>query len=195
MSVLDFPISLQKVTISYAEFNQTARLPVIPGYVKTIDLSNTNIGGKLPVFSEGLETLLLNHINLNQSFPSLPSTLKILRMTYCNVIGPIPNLPPNLEELQLQGNHLTGPLPSFPASLKIVVLGDNAYEGNSFNDKLILQNPTDLVLGNTNIFDVQLNSTNLLTNCDLSYNPLQNNTNIANYTMCKKYYLKSMPEK
>eukprot|EP00834_Sanchytrium_tribonematis_P008354 NODE_953_length_2919_cov_1.032979.p1 type:complete len:791 gc:universal NODE_953_length_2919_cov_1.032979:440-2812(+) len=192
-SAADIPPSLQMIFFDCL-FNQTAQLPSIPGHVKYIQIKYTNIGGKLPVFSEGLETLIINHVNLNQSFPTLPSTLKILRLTYCNLFGRVPELPPNLQELQIQGNNLTGPLPLFPASLKILVLGDIAHDGNIFNDKLTLQNPTRLVLGDTGIYDVQLKNTSLLTNCDLSFSPLQNNTNIANYTMCKKYYLKNMPE-
>eukprot|EP00834_Sanchytrium_tribonematis_P001814 NODE_47_length_32105_cov_1.240892.p13 type:complete len:268 gc:universal NODE_47_length_32105_cov_1.240892:17707-18510(+) len=191
-SILDIPSSLQTITI-VNHFIQTAQIPNIPAHVKYIQFTNANIGGKLPTLLEGLETLKVTNANLNQTIPPLPSTLKVLKLIDCNLYGPIPELPPNLQELQVQGNNLTGPLPIFPASLKIVILGDGAREGNVFNDRLILQNPTTLILGNTSIYDVQISNTTSLTYCDLSFSPLQNNINIANFTMCSKYYLTNWP--
>eukprot|EP00834_Sanchytrium_tribonematis_P005190 NODE_299_length_10456_cov_1.003669.p1 type:complete len:540 gc:universal NODE_299_length_10456_cov_1.003669:8180-9799(+) len=194
-SVSDIPPTLRKLTIGYI-FDRPVKLPPnIPGNIKEITLIVSNIRGELPKFSEGLEILSISNSNLSQTWPILPSTLKVLKVAYCNLTGPIPNLPPNLEELQIQGNFLTGPFPVFPASLKTVILGDSVHEGNSFNDKLILQNPTTLILGDTNIIDVQINSTSALSSCDLSFNPLLNSTFVGNYTKCTKYYLSYLPQK
>eukprot|EP00834_Sanchytrium_tribonematis_P005550 NODE_344_length_9080_cov_0.340051.p1 type:complete len:421 gc:universal NODE_344_length_9080_cov_0.340051:4390-3128(-) len=193
-SVADLPPTLQSLYIR-SIYNQTAKLPFgIPGSIKSIEIHGS-IRSPLPVFAEGLETLIIADTNLNQPWPVLPSTLKVLRLTNCNLTGPITNLPPNLQELQIQGNLLTGPFPTFPASLKIVILGDLRDENNSFNDVLVLQSPTRVVLGKSNVYDLKINSTSLLTNCDLSFNPLLNSTTISNYTMCKKYYLNYLPAK
>eukprot|EP00834_Sanchytrium_tribonematis_P006196 NODE_434_length_7483_cov_0.351165.p1 type:complete len:802 gc:universal NODE_434_length_7483_cov_0.351165:3050-645(-) len=186
--ISDLPFSLESLLIA-SIYNQTAKIPEnIPGNIKLIQIFGS-IGGPLPLFAEGLETLHVSSINLNQPWPVLPNSLKVLRLSFCNLTGPITSLPPNLEELQIQGNSLTGPFPTFPASLKIVVLGDFRDENNSFDDVLVLQSPMKVLLGKSNVYDLKINSTNLLADCDLSFSPLLNSTHISNYTMCKKYYL------
>eukprot|EP00834_Sanchytrium_tribonematis_P007424 NODE_668_length_4888_cov_0.964293.p1 type:complete len:854 gc:universal NODE_668_length_4888_cov_0.964293:1254-3815(+) len=167
----DVPPSLQKLTIT-GLFNQTAIFP---------NMTSTN-----------LTFLEIKSANIDKIFiksPTLPKSLSKLHILYCNLTGSIMNLPPSLQELQIQGNYLTGPFPVFPVTLNSIILGDKAKEGNSFNDKLILQQPLSIILGSTNIYDVFIQNTSLLTNCDLSFNPLLNSTNIGNYTMCKQYYL------
>eukprot|EP00834_Sanchytrium_tribonematis_P008461 NODE_1003_length_2734_cov_0.527693.p1 type:complete len:478 gc:universal NODE_1003_length_2734_cov_0.527693:2525-1092(-) len=194
-SIADIPSTLETLYI-FGNYNQTAKIPdYIPGNVKYLSIEGPYIGGKLPIFSEGLETLIFKKANYNQTIPQLPSTLKVLQLVGCNMTGKLPTLLPNLQQLRIQGNFLTGPLPPFPASLNDVVLGDLANEGNYFNDKVILQKPTSLVLGNTSILEVQLQNTSLLTKCDLSFNPLLNSSYVANYSMCKKYYLSYLPDK
>eukprot|EP00834_Sanchytrium_tribonematis_P006695 NODE_517_length_6557_cov_0.431558.p4 type:complete len:244 gc:universal NODE_517_length_6557_cov_0.431558:995-1726(+) len=142
--------------------------------------------------SKNLTFLEIKSANIDKIFiksPTLPKSLTKLHILYCNLTGSIMNLPPSLQELQLQGNYLSGPFPMFPVTLNSIVLGDKVKEGNSFNDKLILQQPLSVILGNTNIYDVLFQNTSLLANCDLSFNPLLNSTNIGSYTMCKQYYL------
>eukprot|EP00834_Sanchytrium_tribonematis_P007374 NODE_657_length_4970_cov_0.583453.p2 type:complete len:367 gc:universal NODE_657_length_4970_cov_0.583453:2327-1227(-) len=193
-SIADIPSTLESLYI-FGNYNQTARIPdYIPGNVKYLSIEGPYIGGKLPIFSEGLETLKFKKGNFNQTIPQLPSTLKVLQLVECNMTGKLPTLPPNLQQLRIQGNFLTGPLPPFPASLNDVVLGDLVNESNFFNDKVILQKPKLLVLGNTSIYEVQLQNTSLLTYCDLSFNPLLNSSYIANYSMCNKYYLSYLPD-
>eukprot|EP00834_Sanchytrium_tribonematis_P007608 NODE_715_length_4508_cov_0.874121.p1 type:complete len:864 gc:universal NODE_715_length_4508_cov_0.874121:3026-435(-) len=191
--VEDIPPSLQTLKISF-KFNQTAKLPpTLPGHIKYFEVGNINIGGALPKFEEGLETLKMTNLDLKGDVSSLPSTLTSVELMYCGLKGVLPPLPPNLTELQIQGNYFIGPLPTFPDSLQTIVLGDNAREGNTFNDKLFVNHPKTLILGNTNISSIEIKNTTLLTNCDVSYNPLLNSTFIGNYTMCKKYYLTPKP--
>eukprot|EP00834_Sanchytrium_tribonematis_P007293 NODE_640_length_5117_cov_0.610203.p1 type:complete len:889 gc:universal NODE_640_length_5117_cov_0.610203:5090-2424(-) len=190
----DIPPTLQSLTI-LSKFNQTAIIPPnIPSHIKYLNLQ-TNLIGKMPTFSEGIQTLILSQLDLNGEITPFPSTLKIINIMYCNLQGILPTLPPNLTEIQIQGNQLVGPLPIFPNTSQIVVLGDNGNEGNDFYDHLWLQNPKTLILGNTNIYEVEIQNTTQLSNCDMSFSPLLNSTFISNYTMCKKYYLSPKIEK
>eukprot|EP00834_Sanchytrium_tribonematis_P008195 NODE_892_length_3243_cov_0.510496.p1 type:complete len:848 gc:universal NODE_892_length_3243_cov_0.510496:253-2796(+) len=191
----DIPPSLQTLIISDG-FNQSAKIPSpFPSHITRFEATGANIVGPLPLFQYGLQTLKLSNLNLNQPWPILPNTTTVVNIMYCNLTGPISSLPPNLINLQIQGNYLTGPFPKFPSTLRNIVLGDKGNEGNSFNDVLIVENPLYLTLGDTNIYSVQINKTNSLITCDLSFSPLLNSTNLANLTMCTQYYLRYQPVK
>ena len=118
---------------------------------------------------------------------AIPSSVTHLSLEGNDITGAIPSaLPSGLRELYIHGNQMSGDLPSFPSTLTNLMLGYSGYYGNHFTGTLRLNRPLWLRINDNWIADLVIQDRSVLGTCDLSYNPLLGNPNIAGLTMCTK---------
>ena len=130
--------------------------------------------------------------NISSNGTALPSGLQVLAFGNNLIKGSIPYpLPSGLLTLSIYGNRMTGDVPPIPSSVNIFYLGTSAFPGNHFTGKVELNAPNILQINSNWITDVVVHNVGSLSTCDLSNNPLLNNSDIANLTMCTKNALYS----
>ena len=155
-----------------SSLNGTINGTSIPTRMTLLDLYNNILTGPLP--------------------SSFPDGLEILAIDTNRLTGSIPLLPNSVWKVHLNGNILTGDLPLFPSSIQDLWLGTWNNFGNHFSGSLRLSKPINVRIYDNWITDVVIEDSSLLTSCDLSYNPLLGNPNIAGLTMCTKNGLYSV---
>ena len=137
------------------------------------------------VIPTGLTILNLDNNQLTGTLPkTLPSGLTSLSLWNNKLTGTIPPILTlnRLTDLYLESNQMSGDLPAFPSSLQTLYIGNNHFTGD-----LRLNRPLYLHIENNWITEITLQqSGKLTTSCNLSYNPLLGNPNIANLTMCRQ---------
>eukprot|EP00834_Sanchytrium_tribonematis_P002318 NODE_70_length_24940_cov_0.663138.p1 type:complete len:782 gc:universal NODE_70_length_24940_cov_0.663138:6421-8766(+) len=185
----DIPPTLQSLRFTDVVYNQSVLIPELPSTVTELVITNSNFVGGIPNLPTDLNYLYFENLNLNGTLNTSLNALEVIIVVSCNLSGTIASLPPNLHLLDVSNNSFSGNLPKMPSSLKYLTLGIKSDERNTFLGSLVLQKPLSIILGNVNISEIFINDTSQLYSCDLSFNPLENSTNIANYSVCSKYYL------
>ena len=119
---------------------------------------------------------------------AIPSNIINLWVANNELTGSIPDmLPIGLVSLNLDINKLSGDLPQFPSTLESLGLGWPGAPGNNhFTGTVRMNRPTYLRINYNWITDVLVQDSSSLITCDLSYNPLLSNPNLANLPMCTK---------
>ena len=122
---------------------------------------------------------------------ALPSSVTWLNLGPNQLTGSLSSQwPGGLLFLELDGNQLSGDVPSFPSTLEHLRLGYPGYPGNHFTGTVRLNRPVDVMINYNWITDFVIQDTSALgvgvDMCDLSYNPLLGNTNIASLALCTK---------
>ena len=163
--------------------------------VTTIDWSGMSLNGTIngTALPTGLQSLYLNSNQLTGNIPSiLPDVLTVLSIQQNGITGYIPSsLPASLHQLCLEDNLMTGDVPSLPTSLQYLRLGWPGYPRNRFTGSVILNKPIWIYLNHNGITNLIVNDSSILTNCELSNNPLLGNPNVVALTMCTKTNLYS----
>ena len=124
--------------------------------------------------------------------PSLPSSLVRIDLSSNRFNGSIPKLPPNLLSLSLYQNELSGVVPVLPKSLYYLALSHSEYTDgpqNTIGGNVTLVQPYVVFIQNNDISNVIIYDTSVLSNCDISDNPLMGNPSITNLTMCMQFNL------
>ena len=160
--------------------------------VTQIDWHNKGLSGVINGTAiPSLVTLLFLFTNqISGNVPSaLPNVIQYLDLSNNLLTGSIPTVYPlSLKELYLENNKLSGDLPAFPPNLICLHLAYPGYpDGNRFSWTLRLNTPIEIYINDNWITDVILTDrTQMTSNCDLSYNPMLGNPNIAVLTMCAR---------
>ena len=174
-----------EISWGFMGLNGTINGTAIPSSVTYLYFHSNLLTGQIPSsLPSGLLQLKLYNNKLNGSIPShLPAGLVMLDLEKYAISGPIPDqLPKSLGTLYLHGNRMTGDLPSFPSTIRYFAL----KSGNRFSGSLRLSRPLQVWINDNWITDVFINDSSVLTDCDLSNNPLLGSFNIVNLTMCNK---------
>ena len=171
-----------------------------PPFLEDIWLNSNSVTGPLPnQFPMQLKYINLGHNKLYGNIPNiLPVNLNSFSVDDNQISGIFNGTWPAglTSELWLNDNMMYGSLPVLPPSLKILVLGLQQGKSNisQFTNKILLNKPNRLNIAHNLISDVQILNTSDLVDCDLSFNPLLNNPNIVNLTMCTMNGLYSMTD-
>eukprot|EP00835_Amoeboradix_gromovi_P005501 NODE_522_length_7276_cov_0.315173.p3 type:complete len:365 gc:universal NODE_522_length_7276_cov_0.315173:2181-3275(+) len=185
----------------FKALNGTINGTAIPSTLTILYLGYNKISGTLPLsFPKNMVQLYLLKNYIEGPIPSaLPSKLQQLRLSSNYLNGSLPSLiPPDLKVLEVEDNRLLGDVPSLPSTLYSLFLGSPGIFGNQFSGSVVLESPISLFINNNLITDVVVQDPSHLAQgkCDLSNNPLLNNSNIVGLSRCVKsdlYYPDALP--
>ena len=160
------------------------------GLVNLIDWSNLNLNGTINALSipASLISLKISHNQIIGTIPTdLPNSIQFLYLDNNKLTGSIPvTLPTSLTTLDVSGNQLSGNVPSFSSRIANLTLG-STNNSNKLSGSIEMNAPQSLFIQGNQISNVAVKNTSQLgTNCDLSNNPLQGNSNITNLSGCKQ---------
>ena len=143
----------------------------LPETLLQLELANNAITGRIP--------------------QSWPANLTVLSVGNNRLTGSIPIVwPEGLVKIHLDSNYLYGDISNIPSEVKILNLGYPGRQIHShFTGKLVLNKPTNVLLNDNWITDINILNSSFLTSCDISNNPLLGNPNIVNLTMCIQNHL------
>ena len=146
--------------------NGSINATAIPSGLQILDLRfNYGLTGTLPrTLHDGFQYFSVARNRLNGSLPT--------------------TLPASLTYFAVDGNDFTGEVPLFPSSLLVLALGHPDSSGNLLSGSVRLHQPERLFINEQLITDVEIQDASVITECDLSGNPLLGNPNIATLTMC-----------
>ena len=164
----------------------------LPPLLTEFRVSFNDLTGIIPqTWPTTLQKLYLDANYFSGNIPILwPSGLLELDISRnsLNCVSPGP-WPSGLTLLHLNGLLCTGSVGLFPSTLQYLYLGwsqDTPGTYNKFSGSLVLNTQSLVELRiNYNLFtNIIISDTSVLSGCDLSYNPLLGNPNIAKLTMC-----------
>ena len=174
-----------KVTTIYLYSNRlTGFIGQLPSTLQLISLNNNYLTGILPILPEGLSTFDIFYNQMYGELISFPSTLTFFSASYNDLNGTIPVLPGNMDTLALDYTLVSGHIPYLPMSLITLSLGSTGFTGT-----VRINVAKYIILAGNKITNVVIYDMSLISSssaCDLSYNPLLNNPNIANLTKCQR---------
>ena len=160
--------------------------------VTSLSWQALNLNGFLneTALPDSLILLALDGNPITGNFPSkYPSSLLYLvglGRTMMNCVLPT-SWPIGILEIDINGNLCTGDVSVFPRTLTRLYLGYNLDQQsrlNRFTGSLSLNQPKDINIQRNWVSDVIFQDTSLLTNCNISNNPLLGNTNVFALSMC-----------
>jgi len=211
-SLPSLPSQLSYLSLWWNSFS--GDMPLLPESLKFIDVGNNLLSGSFPQLPAGLtfgwfysnqligQFPLILPVNLTSfsvtnnpltgPFPvTLGNSLQFADLCNLSFTGNLPILPGTLTELRISGNYLTGGLENVPVGIQKLMLNGPAnwangdtFSHNQFTGSLLLAKPTYLDISFNQITNLTILDTSALTYCNISYNPLLNQTGIANLTMC-----------
>ena len=159
----------------------------LPSEITFLRFDHNSLSGTIQnVFTTNLTSIDLSGNRLTGTIPVvLPKGMQFLYLGSNLFTGNIPmTLPNGLLHLSVDTNLLTGDVPPFPSSLRYLALGYPGWGGNYLTGTVQINKPQLLYILKNWITDVVIQDTSVLTQCDLSNNPLLGNLNIAALTMC-----------
>ena len=195
--------------ISWDSYNLNGSLnaTAIPPILIHLDLSNNRIKGQLTGnlphllsqlvisenlfngsisanFPQSLVTFLAGNNHFSGAMPVLPDNMQNLALQDNFLIGEIVALPSSLLSIFLQNNLFSGNIPELPNEIKHVYLGFSGAPGNLFTGTLSINYPISLFINDNLISNLEIQNASRLLYCDISNNPLLENTNLAYLAMC-----------
>ena len=186
------PSSLTQLELQYN--NIKGQMPIaFPNGMILLSLQDNLLTGNLPPLPPQLILVDIHDNYLTGSLPkSFPGTLTAVYLSNNLFTGSIPNpLPTGLQTLELQLNALSGNIPRLPNTIQCLKLGWPGSNSNHLSGSLILHKPVKFSLTNLWITNIVIIDKSMLTECDISNNPLLGNPNLVNLNQCSQLGLYS----